>query len=34
MLKDPPSVGAFVYNKGKNWSKIYDEPDRPEGAKF
>lgn len=34
MLKDPPSVGQFVDNKGKNWSKIYDEPDRTEGAKF
>jgi hypothetical protein len=34
MLKNPPSIGEFVNNKNKNWSKIYDEPDRREGEKF
>lgn len=32
MLKEPLNVMNFV--KNKNYSKIYDEPDRHEGAKF
>lgn len=35
MLHDPPSIGIYAgYEKGKNWSKIYDEPERFEGANF
>jgi len=30
MMKEPP--GSF--NKSKNFSKIYDEPERMEGARF
>ena len=32
MLKEPMNVMTF--NKNKNYSKIYDEPDRHEGEKF
>ena len=32
MLKEPANVLAL--NKNKNYSKIYDEPDRFEGANF
>lgn len=35
MLKDPPNIGVYAnFERGKNWSKIYDEPERHEGANF
>ena len=32
MLKEP--MNMLNFNSKKNYSKIYDEPDRLEGAKF
>lgn len=33
LFKEPPNVYQYS-NKNKNYSKIYDEPDRPEGSFF
>ena len=33
MFKEPPNVYSYSL-KNKNYSKIYDEPDRKEGANF
>lgn len=30
MFKEPPNVYQYSF-KNKNYSKIYDDPDRPEG---
>jgi hypothetical protein len=35
MMRDPPMIGSYAQEgRAKNWAKIYDEPERPEGANF
>jgi hypothetical protein len=35
MMRDPPPIGIFAKeDRAKNWSKVYDEPERPEGSNF